>query len=85
MLTQELAGVLLSRQILIKAGKYLVFNRYKFSDDSLDLIQILGSLLAACLYRGLRVDLPLHNSLVSLIRSSMADFDDLVDIDFKSW
>lgn len=84
-LTQQLAGLLISRQILIKAGKYLVFNRYKFSEDSLDLIQLLGSLLAICLYRGLRIDLPLHNSLISLIRSSMTDLDDLVDVDFKTW
>lgn len=84
-LTQQLVGVLSTRQILVKAGKYLVFNRYKFSEDSLDLVQILGSLLAACIYRGLRVDIPLHNSLISLVRSSMVDFDDLVDVDFKSW
>lgn len=34
-ITQKLANVLTSKQILIKAGKYLVFNRYKFSEDSL--------------------------------------------------
>lgn len=69
----------------MNAGKYLVFNRYKFSEDSLDLVELTGSLLAACIYRGLRIDLPLHSSLVSLLRSSMVDFDDLVDVDFKSW
>jgi hypothetical protein len=77
--------MLLNKQILIKAGKYLIFNRFKFSEDSLDLIQTLGSLLAGCIYRGLRIDLPLHNSIVCLIRSSMADFDDLVDVDFITW
>jgi hypothetical protein len=84
-LTQQLANILISKQILIKAGKYLIFNRFKFSEDSLDLVQMLGSLLAGCIYRGLRIDLPLHNSIVSLIKSSMTEFDDLVDVDFRTW
>jgi hypothetical protein len=49
------------------------------------LVQMLGSLLAGCIYRGLRIDLPLHNSIVSLIKSSMTEFDDLVDVDFRTW
>jgi hypothetical protein len=62
-----------------------VFNRYKFSEDSLELIELLGSLLAGCIHQNLRIDLPLHNSVISLIRSSMVEFDDLVDVDFKVW
>ncbi len=33
----------------------------------------------------IKVDIPLHKSIVSVIRSSMVELDDLVDVDFKTW
>lgn len=49
------------------------------------MIEVLGGLLAACLVNNVRLDLPLHNSIISLMRGSMVELDDLVDVDFKTW
>lgn len=64
---------------------FLLFNKYKTSEKTLEEIELLGLTVGYCVYYGIEMDLPLHSSLLAAIGFSVCDLQDLLDVDFKIW
>lgn len=64
---------------------FLMFNKYKTSEKTLEEIELLGLTVGYCLYHNIEMDLPLHSSLLAAIGFSICDLQDLLDVDFKIW
>lgn len=74
-----------TKQILLKIDQTYIINRNKFSEDSLDVLEALGMIISYCIFWKIKLDLPLHHSIVCQICSTMVDLDDLLTVDFKTW
>lgn len=64
---------------------FLLFNKYKTSEKTLEEIELLGITVGYCIYHGIEMDLHLHSSLLAAIGFSVCDLQDLLDVDFKVW
>ena len=62
-----------------------MFNKYKTSEKTLEEIELLGVLVAYCVFWNLPMDLPLHSSLLAVVGFGLCDLQDLLDVDFKVW
>lgn len=64
---------------------FLLFNKYKTSEKTLEEIELFGVIVGYCVFWGIEMDLPLHSSLLAAIGFGLCDLQDLLDIDFKVW
>lgn len=77
---------LVSSETLSKSKEgFLLFNKYKTSEKTLEEIELLGLIVGYCLYHNIEIDLPLHSSILAAIGFSTCDLQDLLDVDFKIW
>lgn len=86
----EFLGVLkdqmISSETLNKSKDgFLLFNKYKTSEKTLEEIELLGIAVGYCVYHGIEIDFALHSSLLAAIGFSICDLQDLLDVDFKVW
>lgn len=77
---------LLKSETLIKSKDgFLLFNKYKTSEKTLEEIELFGVIVGYCVFWGIEMDLPLHSSLLAAIGFGLCDLQDLLDVDFKVW
>lgn len=84
-LADKVIAEAIKKQILLKVEETYVINRNKFSEDSLDVLKTLGIIISYCIFWKIKLNLPLHHSIICQICSTMVDLDDLLAIDFKTW
>jgi hypothetical protein len=84
-LAERVINEALKKQILLKVDETFVINKNKFSEDSLDVLKALGIIISYCIFWKIKLNLPLHHSIICQICSTMVDLDDLLTIDFKTW
>ena len=84
-LASKVIAEALSKQILLKQDDTYILNKNKFSEDSLDVLEALGMIVSYCIFWKIKIDLPLHHSIICQLCSTIVDLDDLLTVDFKTW
>ena len=82
-----LTDFLLNNETLVKIKQtgFIVFNKFKTSEATLEEIEILGKIIAYALLNNENINVCLHPSLVAAVSFNICHIDYLLDVNFKIW
>ena len=71
--------------VKIKDSGFIIFNKFKNSEATLEEIEIVGKIISYALLNNENINVPLHPSIISALSFNICHIDYLLDVNFKIW